>query len=280
MNHDTDEQLAIQAQADGHGSKTEECLMQRYWELAYHIADEFTIRGAEREDKHASCIHALLKAIRKFQLGMGASFKTFAKRLMRNEMTELYREAHRVKEIPRSSLRSLDEPVSQDDGEVSLADIIAGEDESSVLAGLMAEVVAEEAKAAQWDKFKEAIDGVEDGIASRLRLSILAVGKMILQDFEFADLIDLMEPLSEQLVLLPMAPSRESDEAKLLAQKVFEVYAAILLAIISERTEGYDLNETADRVSMSLSDEFPGIAIDREIVALVMGAVRQEARAA
>lgn len=276
MNHHhySDEELAIKAQNDGHSSAAESDLVLRYWDLTAIIANEKVVRGIDHEDRQASCIQALLKAIRRFEAGRGANFKTFAKNLMRNELVELHRKATRVKEVPRSLIRSLDELVGYDDDGASLLDLIAGESEATVMAGLMAEVLASETQSAQWDKFSAAILGMDGEFRSRIINSVMAIAALVLADDEFADIRDLVAEATSQLVLLPMAPARDSERAKGLAERVFKVYAEVLVNVITDRVSGYDLGEIAERVSLQVD-----LDITRPIVSMILGSAKENERA-
>lgn len=272
LKHHTDEDLAILAQGQGPGGTAEAELVQRYWAVAGHEARDKPIKGIDFEDREAACLEVLVKAIRRFELGRNSSFKHFAKKLMRNELTELFRSVTREKDIPQKFMRSIDEPVSQDDGEVSMVDCLAGETEATLIAGLMSDILTEEAQALQWQRFKDAIEDMDNTAQSRLSTTILSVAKLMLIPDEYADLRDLLAEATGQMILLPMAPAKDSQEAQEIARKVFIVYSELLSSVIADKVGGFELAEIAERASVQV-----GYPIDRAIVSSILGSTRQEA---
>ena len=137
MKHVPDEELALRAQA---GSKeAEEVLVKRYWDIASIEARQYVVPGVEHEDRTMIAISdGLIKAIRTFAEGQGSKFKSWAKLLMRRALIECYRQAMQASEVPRTAMLRIDEGSGIDGDDTTLADVIAGPDdtEREVISGL------------------------------------------------------------------------------------------------------------------------------------------------
>lgn len=275
----TDEELAVKAQETGPGSEPEAILVDRYTKVAGHTCDEFNVQGTDREDKHMVCLHGLIKAIRNYEDGRGSKFKNYAKFVMRNDMTSLQREANRAKEIPRRKLRSLDEPINSEDGEVGLIDAIQGDGEAQVLGGLMAEAIASETRAAQWSAFESALNGMDEGVRVRMIDGVLELARIMGHE-TYADIRDLVKSDRDQAALFSAGPERGTHEARELGARVFEVYAAVMLEALDGEVGGFSPAEIAAMATDTVADVWPGLVITESLVRMMINATRADARVA
>ena len=102
----TDEQLCAQA-ANGDRS-AEETLVLRHARLVRVCARPFFLAGGDSEDLLQEGMMGLLKAIREFQEGRGASFRTFAALCVRRRIISAVRAAAGGRHLPLNSGVSLE----------------------------------------------------------------------------------------------------------------------------------------------------------------------------
>ena len=89
----TDEQLVLMARE---GSETaEEILIEKYKGLVRAKAKAYFIAGAEAEDVVQEGMIGLMKAVRSFDEGREASFKTYAGTCINNQILKAIRKAER-----------------------------------------------------------------------------------------------------------------------------------------------------------------------------------------
>ena len=118
----TDEQLAIMARE---GSETaEEILIEKYKGLVRMKARAYFMVGAEPEDVVQEGMIGLVKAIRNFDAGRDASFKTFASTCINNQIIKAIRKAERVKNQPLNDAISLNDQVGDGEEGLTIGDIL------------------------------------------------------------------------------------------------------------------------------------------------------------
>ena len=108
----TDEEL--QAMALDRRPGAEEVLAERYVRLVRVCARPFFLSGGDSEDLIQEGMLGLLSAIREYDSGKGASFKTYAEVCIRNRIQSAIRSAARKKHAPLNDGIPLDEVLSDD----------------------------------------------------------------------------------------------------------------------------------------------------------------------
>lgn len=108
----TDEQL--QALAMDRRSGAEEALAERYARLVRACARPYFLNGGDSEDLIQEGMIGLLSAIREFDAGKGASFKTYAETCIRNRIQSAIRSAARKKHAPLNDGIPLDDILSDE----------------------------------------------------------------------------------------------------------------------------------------------------------------------
>ncbi len=108
----TDEEL--QAMASERVSGAEETLAERYARLVRACARPFFLSGGDSEDLIQEGMLGLLSAIREYDAGKGASFKTYAETCIRNRIQSAIRTAARKKHAPLNDGVSLDDVLSDE----------------------------------------------------------------------------------------------------------------------------------------------------------------------
>ncbi len=267
----TDEELAVLGQRGD--PEAESALVARYWDLAGILANTFRVAGVDYEDRLAVCLEGLLKSARRWEPGKGTTFKTLAKRNMRNALIDLHRTIHKAGEIPPAALRSMDAEFGDDGG--TLGDTIAGGSDTA------AEALAREDAAAtrdalafrQWEAFCDALDGSREEVHERLALSVRSFARTALAPDDYADLCALLDAREGNLLTLMMGPAGVDD----LARRVFESYASLQWLILADLAEGRDYGEIADGLTERLRFAHPGIRVRAELVGEVVRALRAQA---
>ena len=118
----TDEQLVLIARE---GSETaEEILIEKYKGLVRAKAKAYFIAGAEAEDVVQEGMIGLMKAVRSFDEGREASFKTYAGTCINNQILKAIRKAEREKNQPLNDAISLDNHLGEKDENLTIGDIL------------------------------------------------------------------------------------------------------------------------------------------------------------
>lgn len=124
MRNHTDEELAAAYQAGIAAAGNE--IVDRYWDLASLIAQEYPIAGSVLDDRHMEAIQGLLKAAARWQPDKATKFKTFAKMVMKRRMIDLFRRRAQKNMVPPIKSLSLDAALETGDGEAgTMVDTIA-----------------------------------------------------------------------------------------------------------------------------------------------------------
>lgn len=275
MKHVPDEELALRAQA---GSKeAEEVLVKRYWDIASIEARQYVVPGVEHEDRTMIAISdGLIKAIRTFAEGQGSKFKSWAKLLMRRALIECYRQAMQASEVPRTAMLRIDEGSGIDGDDTTLADVIAGPDdtEREVISRMEAKEAATDLARRQWRAIQDQAEGLGEAARARLVESISAFAREVLSDGEFFDLIDLLATTEGQVSLFRVEASDASD----LLSRVLRSYIDLQMLVLTDHAHGYSHDEIATRITIRLRQTEESALVTPELVALILGAVRDEAK--
>lgn len=125
----TDEQLVRMSQE---GSETaEELLIEKYRSLAKGKAKIYYIAGADKEDVVQEGMIGLFKAIRSYDSERDATFRTYADLCINNQIITAIKRANRRKHQPLNESLSLSKTVIQDDGEMTMGDILRDTDRNN-----------------------------------------------------------------------------------------------------------------------------------------------------
>lgn len=109
LNSLSDEELCIRA-ADGLSGAEEE-LVHRYGRLVRIFARPLFLAGGDSEDLIQEGMLGLLAAIRSFDPGKSASFRTYAETCIRNKLVTAVRAAQRDKHLPLNHSISFETPL-------------------------------------------------------------------------------------------------------------------------------------------------------------------------
>ena len=120
----TDERLAALAQ--GGDDRAFDYLLDKYRVLVRKKSSSYYIIGADRDDIIQEGMIGLFKAVRDFDPGREASFKTFADICVSRQMLTAVKNALRQKHAPLNFYVSLNKPIAESDGESELADVFGG----------------------------------------------------------------------------------------------------------------------------------------------------------
>ncbi len=120
----TDEKLAALAQ--GGDDRAFDYLLDKYRVLVRKKSSSYYIIGADRDDIIQEGMIGLFKAVRDFDPGREASFKTFADICVSRQMLTAVKNALRQKHAPLNFYVSLNKPIAESDGESELADVFGG----------------------------------------------------------------------------------------------------------------------------------------------------------
>jgi RNA polymerase sporulation-specific sigma factor len=253
----TDEELAARVNTDGDRA-AEEMLVGRYLDLAAIIARSFPISGHDYEDIAAEAQFAIVKAIREYRDGKGASFATWFRRIVLRSLTDLYRKSVRKKEFPLRVLVNIDATVSEGGygDDVTLIDAIPNGDdvESEVLDEISREEVVSLILSGSWAPIRDAIAGLSiPQIAQSNNMSESAVERHIvaLQTFARAFLPEVeANRLAKLLNVVPSQPALfevpySPEQAVGIARAAYDGYIRMKLAVLNEISQGYSLAEVA-----------------------------------
>jgi RNA polymerase sporulation-specific sigma factor len=104
----------LQALASGGDRQAEEELVGRYSRLVRRCARPLFLAGGDSEDLIQEGMMGLLSAIRQFDPGMNASFRTYAEVCIRRRMLSAVKSASRLKHLPLNDGLSLDYILSEE----------------------------------------------------------------------------------------------------------------------------------------------------------------------
>ncbi len=105
----------------------QEFLIRQYKNFVRLKAKSYFLIGADKEDIIQEGMIGLFKAIRDYRSDKSPSFKAFAELCITRQMISAVKAATRQKHMPLNSYVSLDQPVSDDDSEQTLLDVVASD---------------------------------------------------------------------------------------------------------------------------------------------------------
>ena len=119
----TDEKLIENIKQDDNMALN--CLLERYNDVVNMKANKFFMVGAEREDMVQEGMIGLYKAIRDINFEKATTFKAFAELCVTRQIITAIKTATRQKHIPLNTYVSLNKPVSDDESDRTLLDILS-----------------------------------------------------------------------------------------------------------------------------------------------------------
>lgn len=138
----TDEELVKLAQMGD--EDVEEYLINRYKELVKSKSHLYFMVGADREDIVQEGMIGMFKAIRSYDEGKDASFRTFAELCINRQIITAIKGAARLKHLPLNTSVSLNKPMSANDdtAQTTLAETLSSDSTSDPEALLLLKEVA------------------------------------------------------------------------------------------------------------------------------------------
>ncbi|MBE6030181.1 MAG: RNA polymerase sporulation sigma factor SigH [Clostridiales bacterium] len=124
----SDEELVIKAQQGDHTA--EEALISRYKDLVKSRAHLYFIAGADNEDVMQEGMIGLFKAVKGYEEGKNASFRTFASLCVNRQIISAIKTASRNKHFPLNSSVSLDIPAGDKEDSEKMENILASSEGS------------------------------------------------------------------------------------------------------------------------------------------------------
>ena len=118
-----EEEVVIEAK---NGSvRAQEYVISKYEGFVKAKSKSYFLIGADKEDIYQEGMIGLYKAIRDFNYEKSTTFKAFAELCITRQIITAIKTATRQKHIPLNTYISLNKPVSEDDSERTLLDIIS-----------------------------------------------------------------------------------------------------------------------------------------------------------
>ena len=118
-----EEEVVIEAK---NGSvRAQEYVISKYESFVKAKSKSYFLIGADKEDIYQEGMIGLYKAIRDFNYEKSTTFKAFAELCISRQIITAIKTATRQKHIPLNTYISLNKPVSEDDSERTLLDIIS-----------------------------------------------------------------------------------------------------------------------------------------------------------
>lgn len=125
----SDEKLAVLAQQGN--DRALDYLLSKYRVFVRNKSLSYYIVGADRDDIVQEGMIGLFKAVRDFCPQRGVSFKTFADVCVTRQILTAVKNANRQKHAPLNFYVSLNKPVSENNGESTLGDIVGRAENSN-----------------------------------------------------------------------------------------------------------------------------------------------------
>ena len=118
-----EEEIVIEAQ---NGEiRAQEYVISKYESFVKAKSKSYFLIGADKEDIYQEGMIGLYKAIRDFNYEKSSTFKGFAELCVTRQIITAIKTATRQKHIPLNTYISLNKPVSEDDSERTLLDILS-----------------------------------------------------------------------------------------------------------------------------------------------------------
>ena len=118
-----EEEIVIEAKNGN--VRAQEYVISKYESFVKAKSKSYFLIGADKEDIYQEGMIGLYKAIRDFNYEKSTTFKAFAELCITRQIITAIKTATRQKHIPLNTYISLNKPVSEDDSERTLLDIIS-----------------------------------------------------------------------------------------------------------------------------------------------------------
>lgn len=118
-----EEEIVIEAQNGD--VRAQEYVISKYESFVKAKSKSYFLIGADKEDIYQEGMIGLYKAIRDFNYEKSSTFKGFAELCVTRQIITAIKTATRQKHIPLNTYISLNKPVSEDDSERTLLDILS-----------------------------------------------------------------------------------------------------------------------------------------------------------
>ena len=119
----TEEEIVVEAKNGN--SRAQEYVISKYESFVKVKSKSYFLIGADKEDIYQEGMIGLYKAIRDFNYEKSTTFKAFAELCVTRQIITAIKTATRQKHIPLNTYISLNKPVSEDDSERTLLDILS-----------------------------------------------------------------------------------------------------------------------------------------------------------
>lgn len=120
----SEEEIVMEAQKGN--VRAQEYVISKYEGFVKAKSRSYFLIGADREDIYQEGMIGLYKGIRDFNYEKSTTFRGFAELCITRQIITAIKTATRQKHIPLNTYISLNKPVSDDDSERTLLDIISG----------------------------------------------------------------------------------------------------------------------------------------------------------
>lgn len=116
----------IVLEAKGGNTRAQEYIISKYENFVKAKARSYFLIGADKEDIYQEGMIGLYKAIRDFNVEKSNAFRSFAELCITRQIITAIKTATRQKHIPLNTYISLNKPVSEDESDRTLLDVISG----------------------------------------------------------------------------------------------------------------------------------------------------------
>lgn len=121
--YETEEEVVVKAKNGD--VRAQEYIISKYENFVKSKAKSYFLIGADKEDIYQEGMIGLYKAIRDFNYQKSTSFKAFAELCVTRQIITAIKTATRQKHIPLNTYISLNKPVSDEESDRTLLDIIS-----------------------------------------------------------------------------------------------------------------------------------------------------------
>lgn len=118
-----EEDVVVQAKCGN--TRAQEYIISKYENFVRAKARSYFLIGADKEDIYQEGMIGLYKAIRDFNSEKSSTFKSFAELCVTRQIITAIKTATRQKHIPLNTYISLNKPVSEEESDRTLLDIIS-----------------------------------------------------------------------------------------------------------------------------------------------------------
>lgn len=119
----TEEEIVLEAKVGN--TRAQEYIISKYENFVKAKARSYFLIGADKEDIYQEGMIGLYKAIRDFNAEKSNTFRGFAELCVTRQIITAIKTATRQKHIPLNTYVSLNKPVSEDESDRTLLDIIS-----------------------------------------------------------------------------------------------------------------------------------------------------------